>query len=192
MKLCVYNFKGGVGKTSIALNIALTCDFGVVTNDVYSPLEEVLPEKSFIKVAGHEKMPDIPGDYNVIFDFGGHIDERVIEILKEADVIIVPVTNDYLNLQVTINAIGEIERYSGKILVVANRTQKKDFGDISLVIGKFYKYLVVELKKSKAFSNIFEEKKSIADMVREGGLKAYHYRIINEQFNNFLKVLKIY
>ena len=45
MKLATYNVKGGVGKTSIAANFALTQNFGIVTNDIYSPLQRIFEKK---------------------------------------------------------------------------------------------------------------------------------------------------
>jgi|GEM_PF-3900400 len=57
MKIAIYNFKGGVGKTSIALNIVLSAkdDYGVITNDFYSPIEKVLLECT--QKAGHQVKP---------------------------------------------------------------------------------------------------------------------------------------
>ena len=51
MKIVIFNIKGGQGKTSLAVNLALTLNAGVITNDVYSPIEKVLPEKQFMKIA---------------------------------------------------------------------------------------------------------------------------------------------
>ena len=191
MKITVYNFKGGVGKTSISLNIALTCGFGIVTNDVYSPLERVLPDEQFIKIEHDQALPSIPDEYNIIFDLGGHIDKRAIEAIKQSDWVLVPTTNDFVNLQVTINTIGEIKKLNENIVVIANRTIQEDFDEIQQAIGQFHDYSVIKLKQSKVFSNIFQEKKSIKDMVAEGGLKEYNYRLVNEQFNKLLNFLRI-
>lgn len=48
MKAAVYNLKGGVGKTRIAAAIALSLKWGIVTNDAYSIIHEVFPEKCLI------------------------------------------------------------------------------------------------------------------------------------------------
>ena len=36
------NFKGGQGKTSIALNLAFTFDYGIVANETYTVLKNYL------------------------------------------------------------------------------------------------------------------------------------------------------
>jgi cellulose biosynthesis protein BcsQ len=189
MKITVYNFKGGVGKTSIALNIALSLDMGIITNDVYSPIENILPEKQFIKLEKDMSIPEIPEGMNIVFDLGGYIDTRAIEALRQSDKVLIPVTNDFINLQVTINAIDEIWEFNENLIIIANRTVKDDFLDISQAIKQFYDFPVSELKQSRVFSNLFQEKKSIRDIVKQGGLKAYSYRIINEQFDELLKTI---
>ena len=189
MIITVYNFKGGVGKTSIALNIALSLDMGIITNDIYSPIENILPEKQFIKLEKDMPIPDIPEGMNIIFDLGGYVDQRAIEAIKQSDKVLIPVTNDLINLQVTINAIDEIREFNENLLIIANRTVKDDFSDISQGIKQFYDFPVLELKQSRVFSNLFQEKKSIRDIVKQGGLKAYSYRIINEQFDELLKAI---
>ena len=189
MKITIYNFKGGVGKTSIALNIALSLDMGIITNDVYSPIENILPEKQFIKLEKDMSIPEIPEGMNIVFDLGGYIDTRAIEALRQSDKVLIPVTNDLINLQVTINAINEIREFNENLIIIANRTVKDDFSDISQAIKQFYDFPVLELKQSRVFSNLFQEKKSIRDIVKQGGLKAYSYRIINEQFDELLKTI---
>ena len=46
MKIVVWNLKGGQGKTVLSMAIAMLEGFYVVTNDIHSPIDEVLGEDS--------------------------------------------------------------------------------------------------------------------------------------------------
>ena len=50
-------------------------------------------------------------------------------------------------------------------------------------------YPVVEIKFSRALPNIMKEKKSIREIVGEGGLKAYTYKPVADQFEKLIKTI---
>lgn len=189
MKIVIFNIKGGQGKTSLAINLAFALNGGVITNDIYSPLETVLPENRFVKVGLNEQFPDIEEDNAyIIYDLGGWIDVRCVKLLQEADLIIIPVINDYINNQVALNTIEEVKKYNEKILIVANRTEKNDYNEIKTLITHFYQdqFEVLELKKSTAFSKIFAKSKSIDEIIKEDKLLAFAYREFIEQLQNIV------
>ena len=113
---------------------------------------------------------------------GGYIDPRITHVLKTSDVVIVPCLPEYIDLQMTIDTLAEIERFTSRIIVAITKT-RGNFDFARAVIEKFYKFPVFEIKYSRAFPAIFKEKMSIQSMVNQGGLKAYNYRLVNEQFN---------
>lgn len=187
MKIAVYNVKGGVGKTDISLNLALTLDYGIVSNEPFSPLDQVLNESDFLKLNPGDDIPDLPKDANIVFDFGGYLDERVIKALKQAQVVVVPVINEFKDLHTTINFIQEIEDFNKNIIIVVNRTQKGDYESVCEAMKGFYSYPVFEIKSTRALPNIMREKKSVKAMVEEGGLKAWNYKSVEKQFDKIIK-----
>lgn len=193
MRIMVYNFKGGVGKTGIALNIALTMDFNYITNEVLNPLEDLLEEGTYIKLRRDQNVPILDDEFNVVYDFGGYIDKRAIKALNDSDVVIIPTKNEQLDLTVTVNTIQEIEPYNNNIIVVANMSEKGDFESVQAVMNNNYpEYKVFEIKKSRAIPNIFVKKISVQAMTEKGGLNAWNFKKVNEQFIELTKELKTY
>lgn len=190
MKTTVYNFKGGVGKTVISINLALTMGYSIVTNDIYSPVEKVLDEDRILKIHHDEILPVFPEAYNLIFDLGGHIDKRAISAIRQSDFVLVPVIEGFINIQVTIDTITELVDLNQNIIIVANQTKPGDMQEITNAIKQFFNVPVFEIKQSKSLSNIFKDKKSIRDMVSEGGLKKYHFNAVADQFDVIIGYMK--
>jgi hypothetical protein len=176
MRIIVWNLKGGQGKTFLSLNIALMEGMYIVTNDARSPIDQTLGEDRALRLSPRDSLPDVPADIPLIYDFGGYADSRVIDAARTADHVLIPFIyeSDY-EMQVTIDAIGEIERYNQNITIILNKAKTGDFERAVAVLREFYTYPIFEIKHSTAFIQAVKQKKSMQQLVEESPLFSFHY-----------------
>ncbi len=193
MKICAYNFKGGVGKTTVSLMLALSHECGVITNDIYSPLEKVLPKERLLKINIDEDVPEIPSDWNVIFDLGGYVDQRVSKIIKHSDIVIIPAQKNFTDLKVSLSAIQEIELFNKNILIVVNRVKnEEEFLKTKAVLSEYTKYPVCPLKESKPLSEICYTGISLDALTQESKVSAYVHRNVIKQCHDISDYVRKY
>ena len=83
MSFVVYSIKGGVGKTTLSVQISQMLEHTYVTNDSHSSAHNLMPEEKGFLVS-IEEYEEIPYDDNVVYDFGGFKDTRINDIIKQA------------------------------------------------------------------------------------------------------------
>jgi len=177
MKITIFNFKGGQGKTTISLALALSYGFFVITNDEYSPIDKILSKGQAKHLSQNEKLPNVPDNIPIIYDFSSCLDERLIEALGLSEWVIVPVYySSPLDIQVTIKSIREIEQYNKNILIIINKSKKGDFEKAGKVLSDFFNYPILELKESTAFIKMITKKSSIQDLIKENKLLESSYK----------------
>lgn len=198
MIVSVFNFKGGEGKTGIAVNLALTEGLALITNDVYSPIESAISAERLIKLQKGQDFPELPADIDVVYDLGGYVDSRTGAVLQRSDWVLIPVQNEYKALQTAINAIAEAMTFNPNIVVIANKLESDaDFENIKGVIhgvaasgnGRT-RIPVFPMKKTRAFDHVIEKGKSLREFVYEGGSLGYHFQTPCEQFDAIIEHLK--
>lgn len=182
MKITIFNLKGGQGKTTVSLALSTLYGFYIATNDEYSPIDEVLEEGRVKHLEQGEELPEVPEEINLIYDFGGYPDQRVIAAVKQSDFVIVPVHyKSALDMQTTINTVRELEPHNKNIILVVNLTQKESFQKASEILTEFFSYPIFEVKESTAFIKMVEQKKSIKELMDDSFLYRYHYKKPLEQ-----------
>lgn len=193
MKIAVFNLKGGQGKSSIALNLALSLKFDVISNDKITKLEKILPEDNFMKIEKDQDFPDIIENLNVIYDLGGWIDNRAIKPIKEADLVIIPMINTEMNNEVSINSINQVKQCNDNIMLIVNRSKKNDFEYMKNDVIKTYfpndDFPIFEIMDTTAFEQMLKRKMPIQEIVEVEPLLKYNYRKVNKQFNEIINFI---
>jgi len=125
--IVVANWKGGTGKTTVASTVAKYFDAVIIDLDNYSVLEETLVDENnndrVFKLALDEPLPTVENT-NVVYDTGGFDDKRLYDILKIADLIIMPFSATINSMGTTLNCYNELKKYSVPILMVVNAVVK--------------------------------------------------------------------
>lgn len=179
------NFKGGQGKSHIALNLSMTFDLGIVVNEPTSALKHVLEEDEILLLDHKDKIPSEISD--CIFDLGGFISPLMDEAIKKSDFVIVPVKEDPASALTSIDTLLNLKNYSKNIICIINM-QKNFIESKNFLIDKgcdFVEYF--PLRTSAAIENIFVDKKTINEQYNKGGRFAFSFKKVNNEMENIIK-----
>ena len=147
MSIVVYSIKGGVGKTTLSVQISQMLDYTYVTNDSHSSAHNLMPEvKGFL--VSSEEYEEIPYDDRVVYDFGGFKDTRINDIIKKSNKIVIPTLTSIVDVQATLATLKDVIEINKNIIIVVNRT-KNNNKSIELK-----EYLLEEIEKLYGKVNI--------------------------------------
>ncbi len=141
MSFVVYSIKGGVGKTTLSVQISQMFDYTYVTNDSHSSAHNLMPEEKGFLVSS-EEYDEIPFDENIVYDFGGFKDTRINNIIRQADKIIIPTLTSIVDVQATMATLKDVAQINKNIVIAINRTKNNNKAI------ELKEYLTEEIKKS--------------------------------------------
>ena len=197
MSFVVYSIKGGVGKTTLSVQISQMFDYTYVTNDSHSSAHNLMPEEKGFLVSS-EEYDEIPFDENIVYDFGGFKDTRINNIIKQANKIIIPTLTSIVDVQATMATLKDVAQINKNIIIAINRTKNNNKAI------ELKEYLAEEIKKSFQdldISIIFVRESSVLEdslfdceyVETKAGtnrFKRHIYRNAIEDMINLKKVLK--
>ena len=147
MSFVVYSIKGGVGKTTLSVQISQMFDYTYVTNDSHSSAHNLMPEEKGFLVSS-EEYDEIPFDENIVYDFGGFKDTRINNIIKQANKIIIPTLTSIVDVQATMATLKDVIEINKNIVIIVNRAKNNNKAI------ELKEYLDDEIKKLDSNINI--------------------------------------
>lgn len=147
MSFVVYSIKGGVGKTTLSVQISQMLEYTYVTNDSHSSAHNLMPEEKGFLVSS-EEYEEIPYDDNVVYDFGGFKDTRINDIIKQAKKIVIPTLTSIVDVQATLATLKDVIEINKHIVIIVNRAKNNNKAT------ELKEYLEEEIKKLDSNVNI--------------------------------------
>lgn len=170
MRITIWSSKGGVGKSSLGLLLHERLekiskkDWGVITNDIYTDLSK-LPKNKVLKITTDKDIPIV--DDNIIYDMGGYVSDKLYNVIKNSDLVIIPTIPSVMCLNSHIPSVREVEKINKNIIQVISKT-KNNFDEIKdFLISKGLDYPVFELRHSLLVSNLFDVSKNIEEQLKD-------------------------
>lgn len=128
MNILVTSYKGGTGKTSIALNLATYLGYRYVTNDIIAT-----PHTEIFQIdANKKKIPvNLCFEDKAVYDFGAmstQIDPKIKHAESLCDMIIIPCGTDPRSLKAAVDTFT-LMSVTGKpiVIIINNYTKEKKF-----------------------------------------------------------------
>lgn len=193
MNITIANFKGGVGKSLIAHQLITSYDYKGIEIDPYGSLSERLPDKVIKVDIASKQIPKV--NENTVFDFGGFDDVKLDLAVKQSDLIIIPFIPTLESVQGTIDTLNRVKLHDKPILLVANMVQKPDdVNDAKFVFEEVlgFEVEIYQIPVSVALQTAINENKSIIELSKQSGIKAYAYKKANKIINGLMDVISNY
>lgn len=177
--LLIINTKGSVGKSPISFNLAYDLEMRIITNDK-SALIGCYKEKTTL-------TNSLIFQENTVYDCGGFSAPGILNIVKQVDLIIVPVFNDPSSLIQTRDTLNQILTIAKKVIIITTKTENKDADAIQNNLKKKYPELeYFNLPLTKAFNHSLKKGKSIKKLIETdkvyenwfGDFVQNHYEIL--------------
>lgn len=204
-KIAVFCSKGSTGKTPIAVNITYDRGYNIATNEPYNVLDDIFPDEQAMTLGLNQEFPIFPKEMDIVFDLAGAMSDSAKSIpsaLKQSDIVIVPINNEFKAIKAGIHSILEIQKYNKNILVVATKLTRqraekifkdwsysKDFLEIQEAVHKLVddSIKVLPLKLSTVFDTIFDLELSINQICETHPLLRHSFTHVRDQFEDIYK-----
>jgi len=198
LSIVIYSIKGGVGKTTLSVQLAQMLKYTYVTNDSHSSAHNLMPEEKGFLVSKKD-YDEIPFDENVVYDFGGFKDFRINDIIKQSKITIIPTLTSIVDVQATLATLKDVIKLNTNILIVINRTRnnnkavelKEYLSEEIPKIDKNINFKIVFVRDSSVLEDSLFDCEYIEDKAGTNRFKRHIYRNAIEDMQLLKKSLEL-
>lgn len=197
MKVLFYSSKGGQGKTTHAISYAkhrgalyFTNDFESGTIEIY---KDIFPDDQLHIIRNDEDL-ELDDSFDMVFDFGGWVDERIETVAEICDVVVVPIFfQSMADLMPCIKTVNTLSQFNENTVILINNTEKKEIENIKNGLTKrFPDKKIFVIKHSKFITRIANEGKTLERIAEENPLNKYMLKGLTAQLDEFYNYLNKY
>lgn len=191
---------GRVGKTTLAYTLysTATIPFKYATNDIGNAsvnLKKLVDEEDLLNFPEGTEI-EFDSDDNIIFDFGGKPDSRLLKVAQYVDTVVVPIRFESVaELKLTIRNVNAIKEVNSNIVIIINNTDTSKLELVKQAIAaqpNFEDMPVLLINKSEFVTRLANEEKTIFEVAEMK--KAFRTQLekkVLPQFRSVFEVLKI-
>jgi cellulose biosynthesis protein BcsQ len=190
--VAIYNIKGGVGKSTIARELAYKLNATLVDCDRRG-VQEFMESVKTVSLGEDTEIPlDVEGDI-VIYDFPGKDDVRREEIAKKSALVIIPYTPTFYSLQSTADSYKQIWRENISAVMVANML--KEDKDLERTKGELEEFLgqdmiVLPLHYTRGLQSAENRGKSIYELRNESPINRQIYAKACRELDAIIEIVE--
>jgi chromosome partitioning protein len=189
--ITIYNIKGGVGKSTIARELAYKLDATLVDCDK-GGAQEYMESLKVVKAVDNIPSDDDIDAEVVIYDFPGQHDKRRDAILDESALVIVPYTPTLYSLQNTIDSFAQVWKTNHNVIMVANMLKEdKDLNrskdELEETLNQFDsdigEILVLPLHYTRGLQSAENKGRTIYNLRKESAINRLNYEKVCREFD---------
>lgn len=199
MRALFYSIKGGQGKTTHAIGYAKYKDALYITNDYESGTLEIYSDL-FVENQLQIIRPENKLDFSalkriddIIFDFGGWVDEKIKDIAQNVDVVIIPIYYQSIaDLMPCLKTVNSLAQYNTNIIILINNTDSRDINALKKQLEtNLPDNKIFVINRSKYITRLANEGKTIFDLAKEGGIIKFNLKRtgLAQQIKDFYRYL---
>jgi MinD superfamily P-loop ATPase len=197
MSAVFYTIKGGVGKTTLSVQLAQMKNQYYVTNDAHASAHEFLDEERALLISSEEN--EIPFDDEAIYDFGGFKDIRIKPIIEKADIVCIPTLMSRVDIKACLATVKEVMEINKNILVIVNRAKSNGKAQemqefLEFEISRFNKdanirFLIV--REANVLEDSLFDCNAVIEKAKVNKLAAHIYRNTIKDMSDLLEMTEV-